>query len=181
MASKKQGEKNRPRDLRALIDQTARAEVERIKTSGVLETARAGKPAKGAKSAPAAKKEGEKKTAPRDWRVQVPEVGSTVDVYFRIREGDKTRLQRYTGTVIRHKGKGISRSITVRRIVAGEGVERIFPIYSPKVDRIEIVKHGRTRRAKLYFLRDRVGKGTRLKEVIMTDKQAGADLTSSAH
>ena len=91
MASKKMGDKNRPRDLRALIDQTARAEVERIKTSGVLEATKAGKGKGKGKEAAV-----EKKVPARDWRVQVPEVGSTVDVYFRIREGEKTRLQRYT-------------------------------------------------------------------------------------
>lgn len=135
----------RPSDIRALIDQTARGEVERIKTEMIAD----GKLGKA-----------------EDWRIDMPPVGTNVDVYFRIREGEKTRVQRYSGTVIRHKGTGIARTITVRRIVAGEGVERIFPIYSPKIERIEITKHGRIRRAKLYYLRDRVGKGTRLREVI---------------
>ncbi len=92
------------------------------------------------------------------------EVGDTVDVHYRIIEGEKERVQVFTGVVIAIKGKGVSRNITVRRIVANEGVERIFPLHSPQVAKIEIVRHGHTRRAKLYFLRDRVGKARRLKD-----------------
>jgi len=90
------------------------------------------------------------------------EVGDIVDVYCRIQEGDKTRTQIFTGTVIARKGRGINETFTVRRIVAGEGVERIFPLHSPNVLDIKPVRSGKTRRAKLYFLRQRAGKAVRL-------------------
>lgn len=90
------------------------------------------------------------------------DVGDTVDVHVRIIEGEKERIQVFTGVVIAKTGKGINESITVRRIVANQGVERIFPLHSPRVAKIEIVRHGQARRAKLYFLRDRVGKARRL-------------------
>ncbi len=80
-----------------------------------------------------------------------------------IREGDKERIQVFSGTVIAIKGAGIRRSILVRRLVAGEGVERLFPLHSPRVHDIKVKSRGRARRAKLYYLRDRVGKGVRLK------------------
>ena len=92
------------------------------------------------------------------------QIGDTVGVHCRIVEGDKERVQVFTGTVIGRRGSGISETFTVRRIVNNEGVERTFPIHSPRVGQIDIVRHGRVRRAKLYFLRDRVGKATRLKE-----------------
>ncbi len=92
------------------------------------------------------------------------EIGDTVDVHCRIKEGNKERIQVFSGVVIARKGGGISETFTVRRIVAGEGVERIFPLHSPKVSHIEVKRHGRIRRAKLYYLRDRVGKATRLAE-----------------
>jgi len=92
------------------------------------------------------------------------EIGDTVDVHTRIIEGEKERIQVFTGVIISKKGKGASEMITVRRIVANQGVERIFPVHSPKIARIEIVRHGRVRRAKLYYLRDRIGKARRLKE-----------------
>ena len=92
------------------------------------------------------------------------DVGDTVDVHTRIVEGEKERVQVFTGVVIGKKGGGISQSVTVRRIVANEGVERTFPLHSPKVAKIEVTRHGRTRRAKLYYLRDRVGKSQRLRE-----------------
>ena len=97
---------------------------------------------------------------------EVPQfsIGDTVDVHCRIVEGDKERVQIFTGTVIGRRGSGISEMVTVRRIVNNEGVERTFPIHSPRVGQIEVIRHGRVRRAKLYFLRDRVGKATRLKE-----------------
>ena len=96
----------------------------------------------------------------------IPEfrVGDTVDVACRIVEGDKERIQVSSGTVIARKGSGISEMFTVRRIVANEGVERIFPLHNPSIARIEVVRTGKTRRAKLYYLRKRVGKATRLKE-----------------
>ena len=92
------------------------------------------------------------------------QVGDTVDVHCRIIEGDKERIQVFAGVVIAIKGHGVSRNVTVRRIVANEGVERIFPLHSPRVAKIEIKRHGHVRRAKLYFLRERVGKARRLKD-----------------
>jgi len=89
-------------------------------------------------------------------------VGDVVDVRCKIIEGDKERIQTFTGTVIARKGHGINEIFTVRRIVAGEGVERIFPIHSPNIVDIIPVRSGKTRRAKLYFLRKRTGKATKL-------------------
>jgi large subunit ribosomal protein L19 len=96
------------------------------------------------------------------------EEGDTVDVHVQIREGDKTRVQVFTGTVISIRGTGIRRNFTVRRIVQGEGVERTFPIHAPTVVDVKVKKKGKVRRAKLYYLRDRVGKGTRVKERVWT-------------
>jgi len=90
------------------------------------------------------------------------EIGDIVDVHCRIKEGDKVRTQVFTGTVIARKGRGINETFTVRRIVANEGVERIFPLHSPNVLEIKAVRSGKTRRAKLYFLRKRTGKAVRL-------------------
>ncbi|HMO15958.1 MAG TPA: 50S ribosomal protein L19 [Pirellulaceae bacterium] len=92
------------------------------------------------------------------------EIGDTVDVHCKILEGDKSRTQIFTGTVIARSGGGATEMVTVRRIVDGEGVERTFPIHSPRVIKIEVKRSGVTRRAKLYFLRDRIGKAVRLKE-----------------
>jgi large subunit ribosomal protein L19 len=92
------------------------------------------------------------------------EIGDTVDVHYRITEGNKTRVQVFTGTVIARKGRGINEMITVRRIVADEGVERIFPLNSPQVVDIKPVRSGKARRAKLYYLRNRTGKGVRLSQ-----------------
>ena len=92
-------------------------------------------------------------------------IGDTVNVSVRIVEGEKERTQVFAGVVIARRGHGISENFTVRRIVNNEGVERVFPVHSPKISGIEVVRHGRVRRAKLYYLRDRVGKSTRLKEV----------------
>jgi large subunit ribosomal protein L19 len=98
---------------------------------------------------------------------EVPEfrVGDTVRVHVRIIEGDKQRIQMFNGTVIARKGSGVNESFTVRRIVNNEGVERVFPLHSPKIADVEVVRSGKTRRAKLYYLRDRVGKATRLKDI----------------
>ena len=90
------------------------------------------------------------------------ETGDTVDVRCRIKEGDKERVQVFTGIVIARKGRGICETFTVRRIVNNEGVERIFPIHSPNVIDIKPVRSGKTRRAKLYFLRKRTGKAVKL-------------------
>lgn len=92
------------------------------------------------------------------------EVGDTVDVQTRILEGDKERLQLFSGVVIARRGHGMGSMFTVRRIVAGEGVERTFPVNSPKVAEVIVKRHARVRRAKLYYLRGRIGKATRLSE-----------------
>ena len=91
-------------------------------------------------------------------------IGDTVDVHTRILEGDKERIQVFSGVVIAKSGSGINEMFTVRRIVAGEGVERKFPVHSPKVADVVVKRHARVRRAKLYYLRDRIGKATRLRE-----------------
>lgn len=91
-------------------------------------------------------------------------VGDTVDVSTRIVEGDKERLQTFSGTVIMRKGSGVTETFTVRRIVNNEGVERVFPVNSPLIASIAVKRSGQTRRAKLYYLRERVGKATRLSE-----------------
>src|SRR5205823_5379099 len=92
------------------------------------------------------------------------QIGDTVDVHQRILEGQKERVQVYTGVVIAHRGEGAREMFTVRRIVQGEGVERVFPLHSPRIAKVEVKRTGRVRRAKLYYLRDRVGKATRLRE-----------------
>ena len=99
-------------------------------------------------------------------------VGDTVNVHYLIREGNKERLQIFNGTVIGIKGGSVCRTFTVRRIVAGEGVERTFPLHSPRVKDVEVKRRGKVRRAKLYFLRDRVGKATKVKELIAPGKDA---------
>lgn len=91
-------------------------------------------------------------------------VGDTVRVHYKIKEGGKERVQLFSGTVIARKGSGVTESITVRRISYGEGVERVFPLSSPNIDKIEIERHGKVRRAKLYYLRDLAGKKARIKE-----------------
>ena len=98
----------------------------------------------------------------------VPEfnVGDTVRVHNRIKEGAKTRIQMYEGTVIAKRGGGISATFTVRRVSYGCGVEKIFPIHSPNVEKVEVVRRGTVRRAKLFYLRDRVGKAAKVKEKI---------------
>lgn len=90
------------------------------------------------------------------------EIGDVVDVHCRIKEGDKQRTQVFTGTVIARKGRGVNENFTVRRIVNNEGVERIFPLHSPNVLDIRAIRSGKTRRAKLYYLRKRTGKAVRL-------------------
>ena len=90
------------------------------------------------------------------------EIGDTVEVSVRIREGEKTRIQVFSGTVIARKGTGINETFTVRRVIGDEGVERIFPVHAPNIEAVKALRSGRTRRAKLYFLRQRTGKGVRL-------------------
>jgi len=103
----------------------------------------------------------------KDAKNPVPEfnVGDTVDVHIRIREGERERVQVFTGTVLSRRGRGNkpTDSFTVRRIVQGEGVERVFPLHSPNVLKVVVKREGFVRRSKLYYLRDRVGKGTRVK------------------
>ncbi len=96
----------------------------------------------------------------------VIEIGDTVKVHVKIREGNKERIQVFEGTVIARKGSGVSETFTVRRVSYGVGVERVFPIHSPNVAKVDVVRHGRVRRSKLYYLRDRVGKAAKVKEQI---------------
>ncbi len=106
------------------------------------------------------------KVAAKSMKKEVPDfrVGDTVTVSVKIVEGDKERIQPFRGTVIGRRGSGISETFTVRRIVNNEGVERTFPLQSPTLVGVKVLRSGRTRRAKLYYLRDRVGKATRLRE-----------------
>lgn len=90
--------------------------------------------------------------------------GDTVNVHVRVVEGEKERIQQFQGVVIGFKGSGARRTFTVRKVSNGVGVERIFPLYSPKVAKIEVVRYGRVRRAKLYYLRERRGKSARIRE-----------------
>lgn len=99
--------------------------------------------------------------------------GDTVRVNVKVREGERERIQAYEGVCIARAGGGINENFTVRKISFGEGVERVFPIYSPLVDSITVVRRGKVRRAKLYYLRDRRGKSARIKE--KTDRRPGKD------
>ncbi len=94
------------------------------------------------------------------------EIGDTIKIDVNIREGERERIQVFEGTVIARKGSGVSETFTVRRVSYGVGVERVFPIHSPNVQGIKLVRKGHVRRAKLYYLRDRVGKAAKLKEKI---------------
>lgn len=91
-------------------------------------------------------------------------IGDTVKVHVKIREGERERIQVFEGTVIARKGSGVSSTFTVRRVSYGVGVERVFPVHSPNVAKVEVVRSGKVRRSKLYYLRDRVGKAAKLKE-----------------
>jgi large subunit ribosomal protein L19 len=99
-------------------------------------------------------------------RTDLPEIqtGDTVKVSARVVEGGKERIQVFEGTVMRMRGGGLNKAITVRRIASGVGVERTFMVHAPRIDKIEVVRHGVARRAQLYFLRDRVGKSATLRE-----------------
>ncbi len=101
-------------------------------------------------------------------------VGDEVEVHYLIKEGDKERPQKFIGQVIAFQGRGIRRTITVRRIVSGEGVERVFPMHSPRVKDIVIRRRGDVRRAKLYYLRDRTGKLARIRELIGAKEEDAA-------
>ena len=94
------------------------------------------------------------------------EIGDTVRVHVNIREGERERVQMFEGTVIAKRGSGVSETFTVRRVAHGCGIERVFPLHSPVVDRVEVIRKGKVRRAKLYYLRDRVGKAAKVKEQI---------------
>ncbi len=101
-------------------------------------------------------------------------IGDLVDVHVKTIEGDKERIQIFNGMVIKRKGSGPRETFTVRRVVQGEGVERIFPVHSPNVADVKVKKSHKTRRAKLYFLRDRKGKGARLKEIRRKEKKTSS-------
>jgi len=107
-------------------------------------------------------------------------IGDQVDVHQRILEGQKERVQVFSGTVIGRRGDGMRETFTVRRIVQGEGVERVFPLHSPKIAKVEVKRTGRVRRAKLYYLRDRVGKATRLRERRAKNTETGKAAKSKA-
>lgn len=102
----------------------------------------------------------------REARTDIPnfEPGDTVRVHVKVREGEKERIQIFQGLVISRKGGGTRQMFTVRKVSGGVGVERMFPLYSPSIDRIEVERHGRVRRAKLYYLRDLRGKAARIEE-----------------
>jgi large subunit ribosomal protein L19 len=102
----------------------------------------------------------------RESRTDIPnfEPGDTVKVHVKVKEGDKERIQVFQGLVISRKGGGTRQMFTVRKVSGGVGVERMFPLYSPSIDRIEVERHGRVRRAKLYYLRDLRGKAARIEE-----------------
>lgn len=102
-------------------------------------------------------------------RTDLPEfsVGDTVKVHVRITEGKKERIQLFEGTVLKRQGGGIRETFTVRRVAYGTGTERTFPVHTPMIDRIEVVRYGKVRRAKLFYLRDRVGKAAKVKERIV--------------
>ena len=107
-----------------------------------------------------------KTLASEQLKADLPEVrpGDTVRLSVRVVEGARERIQNYEGTVLRVRGGGINRQITVRRIASGIGVERTFLVHSPRLEKIEVIRHGHARRAALYFLRDRVGKAATLRE-----------------
>jgi len=102
----------------------------------------------------------------KEWLKDVPpfRAGDTVRVNVRVKEGDKERLQAFEGVVIARKGEGVSKTFTVRKISNGVGVERIFPLHSPMLESVSVVRRGRVRRAKLFYLRELTGKATRIKE-----------------
>ena len=96
----------------------------------------------------------------------VIDIGNTVKVHVRIKEGERERIQMFEGTVIAKQHGGVNETFTVRRLSHGVGVERVFPVHSPTVDKVEVIRRGKIRRGKLYYLRDRVGKAAKVKEAI---------------
>ena len=103
-------------------------------------------------------------------RTDIPklEVGDYVKVHLKVKEGTRERLQVFEGTVIAIKGTGLKETFTVRRISSGVGVERILPVHSPKIDHVDVLRKGKVRRAKLYYLRERVGKASKVKEKLQS-------------
>ncbi len=101
-------------------------------------------------------------------RAQMPElnIGDTVKVHCKIKEGDKERIQIFEGTIIAKRHGGINETFTVRRVAYGCGIERVFPVHSPNVAKVEVVRYGKVRRSKIYYLRDRVGKAAKVKQKI---------------
>ena len=102
------------------------------------------------------------------------QIGDTVKVAVKIREGSRERIQMFEGTVIAIKGSGISKTFTVRRLSYGVGIERVFPLHSPNVENVQVIRSGKVRRAKLYYLRDRGGKAAKVKENLQRDNAAKA-------
>lgn len=98
--------------------------------------------------------------------------GDTINVHYKITEGDKTRIQQFRGIVIQRKGSGLTQTFTVRKISAGIGVERIIPIHSPNIDKIEVVKKGKVRRARIFYQRKRSGKKSRIREAVRKNEEA---------
>ena len=98
--------------------------------------------------------------------VPTADIGDTVRVHILVKEGNRERIQVFEGTVIAKKHGGIEETFTVRRISYGVGVEKVFPVHAPSIEKIEVVRHGKVRRAKLYYLRDRVGKAAKIKEAL---------------
>lgn len=113
---------------------------------------------------------------------ELPElnVGDTVKVFVKIKEGGKERTQGYEGVIIKRRGSGVNASITVRRVFQGIGIERVFPLHSPRVEKIKVQRRGAVRRSKLYYLRNRTGKATRIKEKVVArpPKKAGKAKTA---
>ncbi len=93
-------------------------------------------------------------------------IGDTVRVHIKVKEGNRERVQVFEGTVIAKKHGGLEETFTVRRVSYGVGVEKVFPVHAPTIEKVEVVRHGKVRRAKLYYLRDRVGKATKVKEAL---------------
>jgi len=92
--------------------------------------------------------------------------GDTVRVYFKVIEGGRERVQAFEGLVIKRRGKGLSETFTVRRISYGIGVERVFPLHSPRLEKIEVIRRGKVRRAKLYYIREKIGRAAKIKELV---------------
>jgi len=110
--------------------------------------------------------------------------GDTVVVAVRVKEGERSRIQNFEGVVIARSGSGLNESFTVRKISYGEGVERVFPVYSPNIEEIKVVRHGRVRRAKLYYLRGRTGKAARIPEELphrVAKRKAANEALAKAH